>query len=167
MLSELSPMRAFKSTIRAIVYTLTGQSIQGGSTITQQTVKNVTGDNQDTVLRKVKEIYRALEMEKRYEKDEILEAYLNEIYMGQSCYGVETASLRYFGVHVNELSLAQCASLISITNNPSLFNPYSQSVYMYKGEERNGAERNRYRQLNVLSEMRNQGYLTEEEYHAF
>ena len=85
---ESHPGVDIKSTIRAIVYTLTGKSIQGGSTITQQTVKNVTGDNQDTVLRKVKEIYRALEMEKRYEKDEILEAYLNEIYMGQSCYGV-------------------------------------------------------------------------------
>ena len=71
---ERHPGVDLKSTIRAIVYTLTGQAIQGGSTITQQTVKNVTGDNQDTVLRKVTEIYRALEMEKRYEKDEILEA---------------------------------------------------------------------------------------------
>ena len=154
---ERHPGVDLKSTIRAIVYTLTGQSIQGGSTITQQTVKNVTGDNQDTVLRKVTEIYRALEMEKRYEKDEILEAYLNEIYMGQSCYGVETASLRYFGVHVDELSLAQCASLISITNNPSQFGPF-------EGEW--SREQNRKRQLLVLDAMLDQEMISEAEYEA-
>ena len=154
---ERHPGVDFKSTIRAIVYTLTGQSIQGGSTITQQTVKNVTGDNQDTVLRKVTEIYRALEMEKRYEKDEILEAYLNEIYMGQSCYGVETASLRYFGVHVDELSLAQCASLISITNNPSQFGPF---------ESEWSREQNRKRQLLVLDAMLDQEMISEAEYEA-
>lgn len=154
---ERHPGVDFKSTVRAIVYTLTGKSIQGGSTITQQTVKNVTGDNQDTVLRKVKEIYRALEMEKRYEKDEILEAYLNEIYMGQSCYGVETASLRYFGVHVDELSLAQCASLISVTNNPSQFGPF-------EGEW--SREQNRKRQMLVLDAMLDQEMISEAEYEA-
>ena len=154
---ESHPGVDLKSTMRAIVYTLTGKSIQGGSTITQQTVKNVTGDNQDTVLRKVKEIYRALEMEKRYEKDEILEAYLNEIYMGQSCYGVETASLRYFGVHVGDLSLAQCASLISITNNPSQFGPFESDW---------SREQNRKRQMLVLDAMLDQEKITEAEYEA-
>ena len=146
-----------KGTVRAILYTLSGKSIQGGSTITQQTVKNVTEDNQDTVLRKVTEIYRALEMETRYEKDEILEAYLNECYMGQSCYGVETASLRYFGVHVNELTLAQSASLISITNNPSQFGPF-------EGEW--SREQNRKRQLLVLGAMLDQEMISEAEYNA-
>ena len=154
---ESHPGVDLKSTVRAIVYTLTGQSIQGGSTITQQTVKNVTGDNQDTVLRKVKEIYRALEMEKRYEKDEILEAYLNEIFMGQSCYGVETASLRYFGIHASELSIAQSASLISITNNPSQFGPF-------EGEW--SREQNRKRQMLVLEAMLDQEMITEAEYTA-
>ena len=154
---ERHPGVDIKSTIRAIVYTLTGKSIQGGSTITQQTVKNVTGDNQDTVLRKVTEIYRALELEKRYEKDEILEAYLNEIFMGQECYGVETASLRYFGVHVKELSLAQCASLISITNNPSQFGPFESDW---------SREQNRKRQLLVLDAMLDQKMITEAEYEA-
>ena len=154
---ERHPGVDLKSTIRAIVYTLTGQSIQGGSTITQQTVKNVTEDNQDTVLRKVKEIYRALEMETRYEKDEILEAYLNEIYMGQSCYGVETASLRYFGVHVEELTLAQCASLISITNNPSQFGPFESDW---------SREQNRKRQMLVLNAMLDQEKITQAEYDA-
>ena len=154
---EKHPGVDVRGTIRAIVYTLSGKSIQGGSTITQQTVKNVTEDNQDTVLRKVKEIYRALEMEKRYEKDEILEAYLNECYMGQSCYGVETASLRYFGVHVDELSLAQCASLISITNNPSQFGPFESDW---------SREQNRKRQLLVLNAMLEQEKITQSEYDA-
>ena len=83
----------FRGTVRAILSTLTGRGVQGGSTITQQLVKNVTGDNQNTVKRKVTEIYRALDLEKRYEKDEILEAYLNEAYFGHSCYGVVTAAL--------------------------------------------------------------------------
>ena len=93
-----------------------------------------------------------------------MEYYLNEIYLGRGCYGVKTAAAEYFGKELQSLTPAECASLISITNNPSIFNPYSQSVYKYKGEERNGAQRNRYRQLNVLSEMYNQGYLTKEEY---
>jgi len=154
---ESHPGVDFKSTIRAIVYTLSGKSIQGGSTITQQTVKNVTEDNQDTVLRKVTEIYRALEMEKRYEKDEILEAYLNEIFLGQECYGVETASLRYFGIHASELSIAQSASLISITNNPSQFGPF---------ESEWSREQNRKRQLLVLDAMLDQEMITEAEYNA-
>ena len=96
-------------TARAILSTLFGGNVQGGSTITQQLVKNVTGDNQNTVKRKVTEIYRALDLEKRYEKDEILEAYLNEVYFGRSCYGVVTASLTYFDKDVSELTLAECA----------------------------------------------------------
>lgn len=154
---ERHPGVDLKSTIRAIVYTLSGRSIQGGSTITQQTVKNVTEDNQDTVLRKVTEIYRALEMENRYEKDEILEAYLNEIFLGQECYGVETASLRYFGIHASELSIAQSASLISITNNPSQFGPF-------EGEW--SREQNRKRQLLVLDAMLDQEMISEAEYEA-
>src|SRR5699024_690515 len=93
-----------------------------------------------------------------------MEYYLNEIYLGRGCYGVKSAAAEYFGKELQNLTVAECASLISITNNPSLFNPYSISVFEYKGEERDGAGRNRYRQLNVLSEMHQQGYLTDEEY---
>ena len=131
-------------TARAIFSTIFGGSVQGGSTITQQLVKNVTGDNQNTVKRKVMEIYRAQELEKRYEKDEILEAYLNEVYFGYSCYGVVTASLKYFNKDVSELSLAECASLIAITNNPSLYDPLQTDW---------GLENNRTRQLLVLGAM--------------
>jgi len=138
----------------------------GGSTITQQLVKNTTQEKSVTVQRKVMEIFRAQIFEREYDKDLIMEYYLNRIYLGKGCYGVKSAAAEYFGKELQNLSVAECASLISITNNPSLFNPYSKKVFTYKGEERNGAGRNRYRQLNVLSEMRDQGYLTEEEYKA-
>lgn len=138
----------------------------GGSTITQQFIKNHTGEKSVTVQRKVMEIFRAQIFEREYDKDLIMEYYLNEIYLGRGCYGVKSAAAEYFGKELRNLTTAECASLISITNNPSLFNPYSESVYMYKGEERDGAGRNRYRQLNVLSEMLDQGYLTQEEYDA-
>ena len=72
------------------------------------------------------EIFRALEFEKNYSKEEILEAYLNYSYLGQGCNGVYTAAYTYFGKHVSELSLAECASLIAITNNPSKYDPLSK-----------------------------------------
>ena len=144
-------------TARAIFRTIFGGSVQGGSTITQQLVKNVTGDNQNTVKRKVMEIYRAQELEKRYEKDEILEAYLNEVYFGYSCYGVVTASLKYFNKDVSELSLAECASLIAITNNPSLYDPLQTDW---------GLENNRTRQLLVLGAMLDQGKIDQAAYDA-
>jgi len=153
------------TTVKACLNMFFGGDDQfGGSTITQQFIKNHTNQKSVTVQRKVMEIFRAQLFEREYDKDLIMEYYLNEIYLGRGCYGVKTAAAEYFGKELQTLTPAECASLISITNNPSIFNPYSQSVYMYKGEERNGAERNRYRQLNVLSEMCKQGYLTDDEY---
>ena len=152
------------TTIKACVNLFFGSGDAGGSTITQQLIKNVTEENSVTVQRKVMEIFRAYMFEQEYEKDLIMEYYLNEIYLGRGCWGVKSAAAEYFGKELQSLTAAECASLISITNNPSLFNPYSESVYKYKGEERDGAGRNRYRQLNVLYEMHNQGYLTDEEY---
>ena len=141
-----------------------GDSQFGGSTITQQLIKNVSQENSITVQRKVMEIFRAQMFEKEYDKDLIMYEYLNRIYLGKGCYGVKSAAAAYFGKELQSLTTAECASLISITNNPSLFNPYSENVFKYKGEMRDGAGRNRYRQLNVLSEMLSQGYLTQEEY---
>ena len=141
-----------------------GDSQFGGSTITQQLIKNVSQENSITVQRKVMEIFRAQMFEKEYDKDVIMYEYLNRIFLGKGCYGVKSAAAAYFGKELQSLTVAECASLISITNNPSLFNPYSQNTFKYKGQIRDGAGRNRYRQLNVLSEMLNQGYLTQEEY---
>lgn len=124
----------------------------GGSTITQQLIKNLSEDDDVTVRRKVQEIFRAIKFEERYTKEEVIEWYLNTIFLGENCYGVQTAARTYFGKDVTDLTAAECASLISITNNPSLYDPYISE------------ERNRKRQELVLEQMHEQGYLTEREY---
>ena len=142
-----------------------GDSQFGGSTITQQLVKNDTGDKSVTVQRKVTEIFRAQYAEKLYEKDTIMEYYLNSIYFGRGCYGIKTAAEEYFGKELQSLTIAECASLIGITNNPSLYNPYSESEYEFRDQGMtNGRDRNLYRQRNILGQMYEQGFITEEEY---
>ncbi len=131
---------------------LGGSSSYGASTITQQLIKNLTGQDEVTVRRKLIEIFRALEFEKRYTKDDILEWYLNTIYMGEGCYGVQSAAHAYFGKSVDKLSLAECASLIAITNNPSIYDPYINP------------EKNRSRQMLVLGAMLDQGFIDQSEY---
>lgn len=139
-------------TLSAVGNFLGGDSSYGASTITQQLIKNITHEDDVTVNRKVQEIFRALAVEKYYTKEEILEWYLNTIYLGQGCYGVQSAAKVYFGKDVGELSVAECASIISITNNPSLYDPY-----ISKGN-------NHRRQQTVLREMYAQGYLNAGEY---
>ena len=141
-------------------------STYGGSTITQQLLKNMTGDNDGTVNRKVREIFRALEFEKKYSKEEILELYLNTIYLGQTCYGVQTAAQFYFGKDVKDLSVAECASIIAITNNPSLYGPMSTVVITDKdtGAKKTAREMNKSRQENILREMKDQGLIDESTY---
>jgi len=150
---------------KAVLLMFTGGSIQGGSTITQQLIKNMTENDDVTVKRKITEIFQALELEKNYTKDVILEWYLNKIYLGQGCYGVYTASYAYFGKNIQELSLAECASLIGITNNPSLYDPYRHGY----DEDGNvdpdwGRKNNANRALNVLYQMLDQEKITQEEY---
>ena len=153
------------TTVKACLNMFFGGDEQfGGSTITQQLIKNLTDEKSVTVQRKVMEIFRAQTFERRYDKDLIMEYYLNEIYLGRGCYGVKSAAAEYFGKELQTLTPAECASLISITNNPSLFNPYSDNVFTYEGVETDGAARNRSRQLKVLYQMLDQGYLTREEY---
>ena len=135
----------WRGIVRAVVRTVTGEGVQGASTITQQLIKNITGNNENTVKRKITEIYRALALEEEgYSKDEILTIYLNTIYLGNQCYGVKTAAEMYFGKDVSELTLAECASLISITNNPSMYDPLRADWCR---------EENRSRQLKVLGDM--------------
>ena len=126
----------------------------GGSTITQQMLKNITGDTEATVNRKVLEIFRALEFEKNYTKQQILELYLNNIYLGRGCYGVQTGAEYYFGKDVSELTVAECASLIAITNNPSLYGPKYNITYTRKdGTKVTPRELNKKRQGNILDKM--------------
>ena len=141
----------------------------GGSTITQQLLKNVTQEDSVTVQRKVMEIFRATQVEKMYDKDTILELYLNTIYMGRGCYGVKSAAAEYFGKELQMLTTAECASLISITNNPSIFQPFGSTFEWDPGDEEGrremtAQERNRVRQVNTLWVMKEEGMLTQEEY---
>ena len=157
------------TTIKACANMFFGDSTVGGSSITQQLIKNIrltedeTADDV-TVQRKVLEIFRAVQLEKNYDKNEIMEWYLNTIYLGQGCGGIKSAAATYFGKELETLTIAECASLISITNNPSLFDPYSDNVFEYRGQMMNGMERNRHRQKLVLGEMLDQGWITEQEY---
>lgn len=96
---------------------------QGGSTITQQLIKNLTGQSQVTYIRKFNEILRALNLEKYYSKKDIIEAYLNTVYLGAGCYGVKTAAEKYFGKPVSKLTLGECATLAAITKTPYTVNP--------------------------------------------
>ncbi|HIY33000.1 MAG TPA: PBP1A family penicillin-binding protein [Candidatus Evtepia faecavium] len=152
-------------TAKAILLMFTGGDIQGGSTITQQLIKNMTDDDEVTVKRKVMEIFRALEFEKNYSKEDILEAYLNYIYLGQGCNGVYTAAYTYFGKHVSELSLAECASLIGITNNPSKYDPMSnREIKTADGQTKSTREYNKERQELILQAMLEQKMISQEEY---
>ena len=123
----------WKRTAAGLVRMFTGQNIQGGSTIDQQLIKNLTTYDDVTVTRKIQEIFTALELENNYSKEVILTVYLNRIYMGNKCYGVQAAARYYFGKDVWDLNLAECASLAGITNNPSLYAPYGNvEVVRYK-----------------------------------
>ncbi len=126
----------------------------GGSTITQQLIKNITGEDETSVKRKIQEVMRALELEKKYEKDDILELYLNTIYFGQRAYGVQSAAHTYFGKDVSQLSLAECAAIAGITKNP------------YKYDLIRFPENNKERQELVLREMLQQGIITQAEHDA-
>jgi len=156
----------WKRTAAAILYMFTGQDIQGGSTITQQLIKNLTQYDDVTVKRKVIEIFRALQFDKDYTKETTLEWYLNFIWLGDRCRGVGAAAMNYFGKPVQELTLAECASLISITNNPTIYGPYSDAVFTNSetGEQKTARDKNKERQELVLWSMLDQGYITQEEY---
>ncbi len=149
----------------------------GGSTITQQVLKNMTKDDEGTVNRKVREIFRALEFEKNNTKMDILELYLNTIFLGKKCYGVQTAAEFYFGKDVSELDAAECASLIAITNNPSMYGPMYDIKITVKNDDgtttvKTPRELNKQRQEQILDRMAGRqdtglNYLTEEEADAF
>ena len=124
----------------------------GGSTITQQLIKNLTGKDDVTIQRKLTEIFGALELEKKYDKEEIVEWYLNAVYFGEGCWGVQTAAETYFGKDVSELTLAEAACIVGITNKPTLYDPFYNE------------EKNKERQETILREMYDQGYIDYQTY---
>ena len=132
-----------------------GNSSYGGSTITQQLVKNMTGDNTDSIFRKVKEWWQAWNLECITEKDEILETYLNIIYVGPSIYGVEAGSNYYFSKSCKNLTLEESAFLAGINNSPNSYNPFG---------EKDNSEKIKNRTNTVLAKMLELGYIDEAEY---
>lgn len=147
-----------KGTIGAALNAFTGNRIwgtnRGASTLEQQLIKNLTGDNEQDNMRKVREIFRALGLDNKYSKETILEAYLNTIPLTGIIHGMEAGSIEYFGKHVEDLTLAECATLASITKNPTKYNPATNSEELIK------------RRNHVLYEMYTQGYITEAEFNA-
>ncbi|MEE1230587.1 MAG: PBP1A family penicillin-binding protein [Phascolarctobacterium sp.] len=114
----------YRGTARALVSTLSGREVQGGSTITQQLAKNAFLTQERSIVRKIKEAFIAKELEHKYTKDEILTMYLNQIYFGQGAYGIESASMYYFGKHVQNLDVAEAATLAAIPKSPNYYNPF-------------------------------------------
>ena len=147
-----------KGTIGAALNAFTGNRIwgtnRGASTLEQQLIKNLTGDNEQDNMRKVREIFRALGLDNKYSKETILEAYLNTIPLTGIVHGMEAGSLEYFGKHVEDLTLSECAVLASITKNPTKYNPATNPEELIK------------RRNHVLYEMQSQGYITEAEFNA-
>ncbi len=138
---------------------------QGGSTITQQLIKNLTGDSEQSPSRKIREIFRAMELESNYSKDKILETYLNYIGFGGSTNGIEAAAEKYFGKSVTELDTAEAACLAAIPKSPETLGPFAGYVDDETGEWVNtGRERNKERQEYVLWQMYDNGAITYDEY---
>lgn len=116
---------SFKAVMRAVVGKLTGRSLGGGSTLTQQIAGTLYCDRSDmSIMRKVKELWWAIQMERRLSKNEILELYLNKIYFGGGTYGVNAASKYYFGHSAEEITPAEAAILVIQLSNPAFYNPF-------------------------------------------
>lgn len=142
------------TTLQACARMFFGDDSAGGSSITQQLVKNITQNDSITVQRKVLEIFQATQLEKSYSKEDILEHYLNVVYFGQSSYGARQAAKAYFGKELEKLSLAECACIVGITNSPTYYDPYQNPA------------NNLRRTQTILWTMKNQGMIDQEEYNA-
>lgn len=140
------------STIKVTIQYFTGQGMRGASTITQQVIKNVTENDDVTIQRKAQEILKALNLEKKYDKTEILEMYLNSAYLSQGCYGVGAAAYTYFGKEVKDLTLIESAALACITQYPYYYDPIINP--QHNAEKRNL----------VLKYMYDQGKITQDEF---
>ncbi len=143
-----------KGIMRSVLINLvSGSKAQGGSTITQQFVRNAILTREKTWSRKIKEIILSIEINERFTKDDILKLYLNEIPYGSNAYGIEAAAQTYFNKHAKDLDLAEAAYMAALPQSPSYYQP--------NGSHRDALDA---RKNTVLSEMKKQGYITEEQY---
>ena len=156
--SGVNYKRTFSAAVNLVLQKVSGgaiglyDSMQGASTITQQLIKNITGDDETDPLRKVREVFRAIGLENRYSKDMILEAYLNTISLTGNLAGVQSGAEYYFGKDVRDLTLAECASIACVTKSPTSYNPITNPA--------NHVQRRNH----VLGLMYEQGLITQEEY---
>lgn len=144
----------WKRTVAVTVRMIISSGTEGGSTITQQLVRDITGDKEVSISRKLREVFRALELEKKYTKKEILESYLNRIGFGGPSYGIASASIRYFDKDPSRLTIAEAAILAGLVRSPGKFNPYAS------------AEKARQYQERALKNMYSYGYISTQQYHA-
>ena len=154
-----------KRIVGAFVSNLTSSGTQGGSTITQQLIKNTLLSSEQSYKRKIQEAYLSIQLETRYTKDQILESYLNTIYLGENYYGVQVAAEGYFGKNLGELTLRECAMLAGATNNPYYYNP-RRNYYTRKDGDKDYAAITDNRTNYVLRCMYENQYITYEQYQA-
>jgi penicillin-binding protein 1A len=138
----------FRATIKNVIY---GRIVEGGSTITQQLARNLFLTRKKTITRKLAEMILAMQIERRYTKEEILELYLNQVYLGHNAYGIESAASLYYGKHAADLDLAESALLAGLIRGPELYSPYRN----FKGAK--------LRQIHVLNMLLEQSVVTERE----
>ena len=138
-----------KALLRSVIHNILTDSRQGGSTIEMQLSKNLLTSSEVSIKRKIKDMYNAVGMNRVMKKDEILEAYLNNIYFGKNAYGVAAGAELYFGKNVKDLDLAESAMLVGITNNPKMYSNYSAA---------------KTRQKIILKKMYELGYIKETQY---
>ena len=152
-----------KRIVGAFVSNMTSSGTQGGSTITQQLIKITLLSSEQSYKRKIQEAYLSLQLESRYSKDQILESYLNTIYLGENYYGVQVAAQGYFGKDLGELTIRECAILAGTTNNPYYYNP-RRNLYTRKSEDRDFAEVTNNRTNYVLRCMYENQFISREQY---
>lgn len=149
----------------ALVANFTSGSTQGGSTITQQLIKQTVLSSEQSYKRKLQEAYLSMELETRYTKKQILESYLNTIFLGGSYYGVRVAAYGYFGKELDQLTLRECAMLAGLTRSPNYYNPRS-NFYTRNTEGSNTPDITNNRTDYVLRQMRENGLITAQQYNA-
>lgn len=154
-----------KRIVGALVANFTSGSTQGGSTITQQLIKQTVLSNEQSYKRKLQEAYLAMELETRYTKKQILESYLNTIFLGGSYYGVRVAAYGYFGKSLDQLTLRECAMLAGLTRSPNYYNPRS-NFYTRNTEGSSTPDITNNRTDYVLRQMRENGLITAQQYNA-
>ena len=155
----------FKRLFSAALEILGNSNSSGGSTITQQLIKNKVLGAERTYKRKIQEAFLALQCEKVMEKDDILEAYLNDIYLGGSNYGVKTAAKDFFGKDLNELSIRECAMIAGLTQNPYRYNPRLNFYWEIYGRDSDAYEKYTVARTNtVLSRMYENDKITKDQY---